>query len=417
MSKEVAELKLKKAHVRLMKHRLTAPFIGAMMLGESTIDEKFPTACTDGVNKHYGRKWVDDQDMPKMCGGVLHENLHVFLKHIPRHLDLMREDQQLANAAMDYVVNDLIVLTKEQDAQLVNLPDNGLHDSQFRNWSVREVYNFLKKGQTNQGSQKGKPKKIKIKVGGREIDGVQIGDKQYGLEGHDEHDGSTLSGATPEQVQEIMAKITEAIQQGGLLAGRMGMEIPRALRDAMEPEVDWADETRDFVTTTTKGTDEYTYKKYNKRRLVDDYYLPSTENEKIGEVIIAIDTSGSIGQEQLDEFAGEIAGICELSKPDRVRVLWWDTKVHGEQVFEEASFANIRTLLKPKGGGGTCVSSVSQYLSKRKIDADCVVVFTDGYVESDVQWAIRVPTLWLVTQNESFNPPMGKKVNFRSKRH
>jgi predicted metal-dependent peptidase len=423
MTNENAELKLKKAHVRLMKSRLTAPFIGAFMLGESTIDEKFPTACTDGVNKIYGRGWVDAQDMPKMCGGVLHENLHVFLKHIPRHLDLMREDRQLANAAMDYVVNDLIVLTGEQDSQLVQLPDGGLHDIKFRNWSVREVYNFLKRGQGNQGQQESKPTKIKITIGpgkgkngSGQVDGVRIGGREYKLEGHDEHDDNVLADATPQQVQEVLAKISEAIHQGGLLAGRMGMEIPRALRDAMEPEVDWADETKEFVTAATKGNDEYTWRKYNKHRMADDYFLPSTESETIGEVIVAIDTSGSIGQEQLDEFAGEIAGICELSKPERVRVLWWDTVVHGEQLFNPDNYQNIRKLLKPMGGGGTCVSSVSRYLSGRKIEADCVIVFTDGYVESDIDWRIKTPTLWLVTQCESFRPPAGKMVKFRSKR-
>jgi predicted metal-dependent peptidase len=62
------------------------------------------------------------------------------------------------------------------------------------------------------------------------------------------------------------------------------------------------------------------------------------------------------------------------------------------------------------GGGGTTVSSVSKYITKNDIKAECVLVFTDGYVENNVQWDITSPTLWLVTQNRGFTPPSGKKV-------
>jgi predicted metal-dependent peptidase len=94
-----------------------------------------------------------------------------------------------------------------------------------------------------------------------------------------------------------------------------------------------------------------------------------------------------------------------------VRVLWWDTDVHGEQVFE-GDYANIAGLLKPQGGGGTHVSCVNEYINKQKINAECVIVFTDGYVESDITWNILSPTLWMVTECKSFEPPVGKMVKF-----
>jgi predicted metal-dependent peptidase len=94
-----------------------------------------------------------------------------------------------------------------------------------------------------------------------------------------------------------------------------------------------------------------------------------------------------------------------------VRVLWWDTAVHGEQIFKD-NYADIAKLLKPLGGGGTAVSCVSEYINKNKVKAECVLVFTDGYVESDVKWEITMPTLWMVTQRKGFEPPVGKKVVF-----
>jgi predicted metal-dependent peptidase len=67
-------------------------------------------------------------------------------------------------------------------------------------------------------------------------------------------------------------------------------------------------------------------------------------------------------------------------------------------------------LLKPLGGGGTVAGCVSEYLSKNKNNADCVIMFTDGYVEDRVDWRIPTPTLWLVTSNKSFVPPAGGKL-------
>jgi hypothetical protein len=82
-------------------------------------------------------------------------------------------------------------------------------------------------------------------------------------------------------------------------------------------------------------------------------------------------------------------------------------------VFED-NFHNIGALLKPLGGGGTHVSSVSEYINKEKNTADSVIVFTDGYVENDVVWNITSPTLWMITQSKSFEPPSGKKVIFNN---
>jgi predicted metal-dependent peptidase len=149
----------------------------------------------------------------------------------------------------------------------------------------------------------------------------------------------------------------------------------------------------------------------NKRHMANDIYLPSVENESIGEIVVAIDTSGSIGGAEITEFATELVSICDLCQPEVVRVLWWDTEVHGEQVFKD-NYSNIATLLKPMGGGGTHVSCVSDYVNKNKIKAECVLVFTDGYVESNIDWKITSPTLWMVTQRKDFVPPVGKKVMF-----
>jgi hypothetical protein len=409
-------IQLKKAHLRLMRHPETCLYSGIILMGKSEVEDKEYTAYTDGKNKRYSMQFLATLTLEEVTGLVLHENLHVVLMHLVRHKGMMLEDRQLANAAMDYVVNDIIMSL--DDKTLCKLPKGGCYDPKFHNWSVREVWDYLRTGQHNkippsgqsQPGQKGdtpaqgKPERSenKVTIGG---EGYPIG----GMDEHDEKGEAGLGDMTEEQVKEFAESVDEAVRQGGMLAGRFGAKIPRAIGEMLTPKVDWRKETAEFFTSVTRGQDEYSWRKFNRRHLASDYYLPTTENEKLGEWVVALDTSGSISTEDITEFATELQALCDLCSPERVRVLWWDTAVHGEQVFE-GDYSKLHKMLKPLGGGGTRVGCVSDYLVKESIKADCMIVMTDGYVESKPVWNTTIPSLWLVTLNRSFTPPSGRKV-------
>ena len=397
MTKDVQETRIKRGHMTLMKHRDTALYSGVMLMGSSEVADNVPTAYTDGVNKKYGRKFLESiADESKVRGLILHENLHVALKQIAHGRSMFKDNPKLANLAADFVVNDVIVniiaTLPNSRERLVELPDGGFYDPMFHDWSMRQVFNYLKKNCKDKNSEK---------------DGeVEVNGKTYDLSNGDEHDFPT-EGDT----KDINDKVDRALREGGMLAGRMGGNMPRVISDLLTPKVDWREALREFVSSAMKGKDEFTWRRMNKRHLANDVYLPSMENETIGEIIVAIDTSGSIGSHEITEFATELASICDVVSPERVRVLWWDTKVHGEQIFDE-QYNDIASLLKPRGGGGTRASCVNEYINQEKLTAECVLMFTDGYLESDLHWAISCPTLWMITRNNSFEPPMGKSVFF-----
>ena len=392
------EQRIKKGHIALMKHPETALWGGVMMMGSTEVVDEAITAYTDGINKKYGRAFLTAicPTQPEVNGLILHENLHIGLRHHLHGADMFREDGDKANKAADYVVNDMITEISKKYPELVQLPRGGLYDPQYHNMSMREVYKLLK-SKKGGGGGGGKPDKEGEKGSGS-------GGGEYEFDKHDF--GKPM---TQEEAKEMDGKIDRAIREGALLAGRLGIDLPRSISDMLNPVIDWKKELAEFVTSSCKGKDEYTWRKFNRRLISNDIYLPTVENETIGEVVVAIDTSGSIGQEQLNAFASELVSICEAVSPDAVRVLWWDTKVHGEQLFTD-NYDQIGSMLKPLGGGGTRVSSVAEYINKKKINAECVLVFTDGYLESDVVWNISAPTLWMVTENRNWTPPSGKKV-------
>ena len=381
------ETRLKKAHIALMKHKETALYSGVMLMGKNSVIEDNVTAYTNGVDKKYGREFISKLTDAQLRGLILHENLHVALKHIPRFKKEFKDNPQAINVATDYAVNDVIMNLKDRD--ICHLPEGGLYDAKYHNWSVREIYEDLKK-QQKQNKDSGQGESL-----GKTLD---------------EHDFENAQSMTDEEAKEMSSKIDKALREGGILAGRMGAKIPRVIGDMLEPKVDWREVLREFVNNATKGSDEYTWRKFNKRQMANDIYLPSMENESIGELIVAIDTSGSIGGQELTEFASELASICSVATPSKVRVLWWDTEVHGEQVFLPEHYGNIKELLKPQGGGGTKVSCVSEHLNKQRVEAEAIIIFTDGYLESDITWNVKCPTLWLVTQNNNFVAPSGKVV-------
>lgn len=405
------EERLKKNHIIMMRHPETALYGSVMLMGNSEVAEGIPTAYTDGENKRYGKEFMATLSDEEARAVVLHENLHVALLHIHRHKDLMREDQVLANVSMDIVVNNIIdnIKGQHQSQPLCKLPASAILDHKFDGWSVREIYNELKKQNPNRkknGQSSGDESN-----GSGEGEVININGKQVTVQNGDEHDMTGANGKDVKELKEFEEKVGRALREGGMLAGRLGANIPREVSQSLEIPINWKDEFRDFVTNNVRGKDELTWRRFNRNLLANNILAPSEDTETLTEVCVGIDTSGSIGSEEIGEFAYQLQMICDVCKPDTVRILWWDTEVHGEQVFAGDS-PNIKDILKPMGGGGTMVSCVSDYLKDKKYTPDCLVIFTDGYVEEHPRWETGFDTLWLVTENHRFKPPKGKLVKF-----
>jgi len=143
-------------------------------------------------------------------------------------------------------------------------------------------------------------------------------------------------------------------------------------------------------------------------------YMPSGISEQIGEIVVAIDTSGSIGGPQLSAFLSEVGSIAETVHPEAIRLLYWDTEVCGDEVYKGDEVANLVKSTKPKGGGGTIVECVPAYLQDKQIKAQCVIVLTDGYLGGSWgDW--HHPLLWVILDNKNAVPSVGKAVHIKQR--
>ena len=396
-----ASERLEKAHVSLMRDKRTALFSGVMLMGDSKIVDDCPTAKTDGLNKYYGREFVDSLTDSELRALVLHENIHVALGHMPRFRSLMKKGKgQLVNIACDYVDNDVIVSI--DDESFVKLPKGGLYDSKYHDWSVNDILKDLEKEQKENPEQFAQ-KHSEGTLDEHDAESLQVSDDTTALKSGD-------MKSAQQKVDESLAKeVEEAMRQGGILAGKLGGNIPRSITDMLTPVVDWKDVLRDFITSSMRGSDEYTWRRFNKRHMANDLYLPSVEDESVGELIVAIDTSGSVGKVAFDKFVSEIESIAINTEPEKLRVIWWDANVSSEQVFTPSNYHNMVSLLKPSGGGGTEPDCVAKYITEKKINAEAIIMFTDGHFSKPV-WNVSTPSLWVVTESDKTVPSSCKVV-------
>ena len=208
--------------------------------------------------------------------------------------------------------------------------------------------------------------------------------------------------------------IDEAIRQGALTAGKAGGGGNRGFDDLLKVQVDWREVLREFVSNTCVGNDYATYARPNRRLLSQGVYMPSGISETIEELVLALDTSGSIGQREITVMLTEAASILETVKPNKVRVLYWGSDVVRDEVYEMHELDQMIASTKPRDGGGTDVRCVTEYMREHDISPSAVIVLTDGYLYGG--WGTwTCPVLWTILDNENANPDVGKRVHIKAR--
>lgn len=399
--------RLKKIVINLMRDPTFADMSGILMLGSKEVVDYVPTACTDGRDEKYGADFISKLDDKGLSFVVIHEAYHKMLRHLTTWRKLYDENPQLANRACDYVINLAIVKRDPQEA-IVAMPKLdgkliGLLDRRFDNMNAKQVYDILKQEQKDNASSSG---------GGGDGEGA-AGSGASGGQGFDEHDWEGAK-AMPKEVQEQLAKeVDQAIRQGQIAAQKMhgkgGGDMSRELMDLLNPKVNWRDLLREFVTAVCAGRDFSSWRKPNRRFLSQDIIMPSLVSERVGHMVIGIDTSGSIGDPELTQFLTEVKAIADKVHPDKVDLIYWDARVAGHEVYNSATLDTLVSSTKPKGGGGTDPRCVPAYLAQHGIKPECVVMLTDGYVGSWGDW--DVPVLWAITGGNRVTAPVGKTVH------
>ena len=399
------EQRLSKAVVDIMANPKYVALAGILMIGDRTLDDNIPTACTDGRNELYGKEFTDSITDAELRFVILHENYHKLYRHLTTWKHLCDENAQLANMSMDYVIN--LKITDDNKDGFAVMPEMGLLDEKYRDMDTAQVFKLLKDNPPPEDS--GGDGEGDSGSGSGSSDGQQ-GNKSP--QGFDEHNWAGASEMSADEQRELAKDIDEAIRQGAMIAGKLGSGGDRDLAELLEPQIDWREVLREFITSTCSGSDYSTWQRPNRRYISAGVYMPSGISEQVGELVVAIDTSGSIGQNELGHFLSEVKSICEVVKPDKVRLLYWDTKICQDEKYEMHEIDDLVKSTKPKGGGGTMIECVPEHMTKEGIKPQACIVLTDGYLGGSWgKWSC--PVLWCIIDNKSATADVGKTVHIK----
>jgi predicted metal-dependent peptidase len=377
--------------IDLTRNALFAQLSGVAMVGRIEITDRLPTAATNGRDEYYNPDFVLAQNRKQLRYVRIHENLHKMLKHCVEYKDVCKRYPKLSNVAMDHVIN-LIIEEIDPNFAWVERPTvKPCVDAKYKGWGFLRVLRDL----IDQGDEEG---------------------GQGGEGGHGGFDDHRFDELDDEEMEETGRRVDEAGRQGKILAEKLagnGKGGGRLDLNATKRNTEWRQHLREFFDTICKGDEHSRFVPPNKRFAPLGILLPSHFSYNKGEIIIAGDTSGSMGPIYPILF-GEIAQIAQTVIPDALRVIWWDTSVCGEQLFKPDEYHSIATLMKPRGGGGTTPQCVVNYIAEKQYKPRAVIWLTDGYLDGN-NAVVPCAALWGIVDNESFVPPQGKAIHIKGR--
>jgi predicted metal-dependent peptidase len=408
--------KLQRARVRLL---LGQPFFGSLCLRLKLASGEVSTMATDGQRILYDCGFVQRLTGEELEGTLAHEVLHCALGH---HCRRGTRDPGLWNQAADLAINPLLLKNG------FTLPAGALIDPAFGDLGAEEIYGrLLERQQKNDGKSSTRPAwpKSAGATGGTTAS-PQAGSPTNGGEERSpaspkaglprpggfgevfdaqEQNGDVASPGEMSRQQKEWAISAEQAARSARTCGREPLGIVRPLVESRRSRQDWRAVLREFICATAPS--DYRWSPPNRRYIARGLYLPSIERRGLAEIVVAIDTSGSIRSRQIEQFAGEIEAIAEQAQPEGIHVVYCDARVQSWERFG----AGEAIELHPQGRGGTDFRPVFAWVAERHLAPACLVYLTDLCCNS-FPTPPEYPVLW-VTGSER-KAPFGETVRLEA---
>jgi len=338
----------------LIKHSFWGEL--ATRLQISPADDWCPTAAVDGRTLYFNTQFFHKMSIPEMQFVIAHEILHCAFDHFSRRGDRLH---QLYNVAGDYVNNYILVRDK-----IGKMPSfvNAYYDEKYKDMSSEEVYDLLFEEMQNDPEYQAY------------LD--QLGEL---LDEHIEWDKPDPNNpGRPVRSAEDLAKIKDEFRESliasaGSTAGNVPAEIQRLVKELVSPSISWRDLLKQQIKSIIKS--DYTFQRPSRRGYQSGIILPGMIVDDKVDVCIAIDTSGSIIDEQLRDFLSEIKGLMDEYSTFNVRLWCFDTSIYNEQTFTKEDDDILSYAIA--GGGGTNFRVNWDYMKRNDIEPKKFIMFTD----------------------------------------
>ncbi|WP_296802812.1 DUF2201 family putative metallopeptidase [Thiolapillus sp.] len=402
LDREKIQTKLAAARTRLI---LDKPFLGALVL-RLPMTEANPDWCrttgTDARHFYYNPEYINSLTLAQTQFMLAHEALHCALSHFSRrqHRVLHRW-----NLACDYAINPLLVedgLTPPYDTLIMD---------EYKGMTAEEIYPLLEEDDSQETIDE------HLYDENSEGSGEGGGDQEpppQPPEQEKEKQQQPRPGDKPQppppltpeerETQEVQwqQRLAGAAQQA-IQAGKMDGAMARMIDHLLQPRLPWRMLLARYMTAAAR--DDYSYMRQS-RRSQGDAILPSLHSSEV-DVVVAVDTSGSIRDREIQEFLSEISALKGQMRA-RVTLIPCDASIPEDApwIFEPWEELSLKTKIS-SGGGGTDFRPVFQWVEEQSVKPGILVYFSD--LEGRFpELAPAYPVLWLVKGKEK--PPWGQRI-------
>ena len=386
------------------------PFYGFFLIMLNKLwTNKVPTAgvSKNGINYQLAINedfWTKLSEKHQV-GLLKHELLHIAFFHLSQVFKF--PDHKLANIAMDMEINQYI------DDEY--LPDGGIDIKDYEDMNLdlkagcRYYYDKLREAQEE---------KKKNGTCGNEnmdklLDGIEQGqctitikaagggDKDVDLPDHGTwEEFEDLPEAEQKLIQTQLDRLLneaaeQTVKKKGNVPGNISAYLEK-LAQVEKPKFDWRGYVRRFTGTSTKIYTKKLRRKEN-RRYSDN---PGLKIKMRQHMLLAIDTSGSVSDNELKEFMSEIYHIHKCGVD--VTIIQCDTTIKSIEPY------NPKVGLEVHGRGGTEFDPVLEYYNANLRKYTSLVYFTDGECWTNV--TPKAPVLWVLSERSSMNDSLPGKV-------
>jgi predicted metal-dependent peptidase len=218
----------------------------------------------------------------------------------------------------------------------------------------------------------------------------------------DDHSGWDDASQSPEQqaanqmakerLKNAMKEAAKEASQSPKGWGSMSAGVKESILKKLESKVDWRKVLRYFIKTSQRASRRSSVKRINKRYA---YIHPGKKTQRQAKIAIAIDQSGSVSDEMLSAFFGELNGLAKLAE---FTVVPFDTEVDESKVsvWKKGQSKPAERVLH----GGTCFNAPTEYVNANSFDG--VIILTD--MEAPKPKACKAQRMWMTDARGASRP-------------
>ena len=400
---------------------LEEPFYGHFLMSiNKEIIPRIETACVFikdwntilGINPQF---WSTLQDGAKV-GVLKHELLHVAFGHLFMSGTERFPDRELFNVAADLEINQYINDKYKDSTWLglcihaspfkeLNLPKNAGTIEYYKllkqeieqnpDGDISKIVNALKEANGTSGPS------MEVTLGDGSTIRIPISHELWkDIENMSDSEKKLIKSQIEHKLQEVA---NEVVRGRGTIPGEI-KDIITLIQDQYKAVLDWKAFLRRFA-----GLGNKTYLKDSRRKLNKRFVdSPGVKIKRKQLILIAIDTSGSVSNTDLEELFGQIHHIWKTGA--EIDIVQCDT-----QITDVRSYKGKSSEFEVKGRGGTDFNPVMEYLSKNRNKYQNLIYLTDGEAPAPDTKPVR-PVLWLHCSTSKINDTLpGTKIQITNK--